>query len=79
VEQYVGVKDGDVIFPYPTEAFPGVIRKTVARSKAIFPKDFKAPENAPNVLLILTDDVGFSASSTFGGPVPTPNLDKLVD
>jgi arylsulfatase len=36
-------------------------------------------EGAPNVLLILTDDVGFSAASTFGGPVPTPNLDRLAD
>ena len=34
-----------------------------------------APGGAPNVLLILTDDVGFGASSTFGGPVPTPTLD----
>ncbi len=30
------------------------------------------------MLLILTDDVGFAASSTFGGPVPTPNLDSLA-
>ena len=32
----------------------------------------------PNVLLILTDDVGFGASSTFGGPVPTPTFDRLA-
>jgi arylsulfatase A-like enzyme len=36
------------------------------------------PEGAPNILLILTDDVGFGAASTFGGPVPTPNLDRLA-
>ncbi|WP_374145274.1 arylsulfatase [Sphingomonas sp. 28-63-12] len=36
------------------------------------------PKNAPNIILILTDDVGFGASSTFGGPVPTPNLDRLA-
>lgn len=78
VEQYVGVKEGDTVLPYPAEPFAGVIRKTVGRSKAVFPGDLKAPERAPNVLLILTDDVGFSASSTFGGPVPTPNLDTLA-
>jgi arylsulfatase A-like enzyme len=37
-----------------------------------------APRTPPNVLLILTDDVGFGASSTFGGPVPTPTLDGLA-
>jgi len=78
VEQYVGVTEGDIVLPYPAEPFPGVIGKTESRSKQAFPKDIKAPGNAPNVLLIMTDDVGFSASSTFGGPVPTPNLDKLA-
>jgi len=33
---------------------------------------------APNVLLILTDDVGFGATSTFGGPIPTPTFDRLA-
>jgi arylsulfatase A-like enzyme len=35
-------------------------------------------KNAPNILLILTDDVGYGASSTFGGPIPTPTLDTLA-
>ena len=38
----------------------------------------KPPTGAPNVLLILTDDVGFGASGAFGGPVPTPTLEKLA-
>ncbi|WP_320076681.1 arylsulfatase [Novosphingobium ovatum] len=38
----------------------------------------RAPAGAPNVLLILTDDVGFGASSAFGGPIPTPALDGLA-
>jgi arylsulfatase A-like enzyme len=78
VEQYVGVTEGDVVLPYPAEPFSGVIRKTVGRSKGVFSKDLSAPEDSPNVLLIMTDDAGFAASSTFGGPVPTPNLDKLA-
>jgi arylsulfatase A-like enzyme len=43
-----------------------------------WPKEISAPEGAPNVLLIMIDDVGFGASSAFGGPVPTPNFDTLA-
>ena len=43
-----------------------------------WPEMVKAPEGAPNVVLILVDDVGFATTSTFGGPVPTPNFDKLA-
>jgi len=43
-----------------------------------FPRRPSAPAGAPNVLLIMTDDVGFSAASTFGGPVPTPTFDALA-
>jgi len=40
--------------------------------------EVKAPENAPNVVIVLIDDVGFGATSTFGGPIRTPILDKLA-
>jgi arylsulfatase len=40
--------------------------------------EVKAPEDAPNVVVILLDDVGFGATSTFGGPVTTPTLDRLA-
>src|SRR5688572_17603611 len=36
------------------------------------------PKSAPNVLVILLDDVGFGASSTFGGVIHTPNADRLA-
>ena len=36
------------------------------------------PKGAPNILLIMTDDVGFSAPSTFGGVIPTPALDRIA-
>lgn len=36
------------------------------------------PEGAPNVVLVLLDDVGYAATSTFGGAVPTPSLDALA-
>lgn len=37
-----------------------------------------APQGAPNVIIILIDDLGFGATSTFGGPIPTPTLDTLA-
>jgi len=39
----------------------------------------KAPKGAPNVIVILIDDQGFGATNTFGGPVATPNMDKLAE
>jgi arylsulfatase len=37
-----------------------------------------APAGAPNVVIVLIDDVGFGAAETFGGPVPMPTLDRLA-
>src|ERR1700723_4715163 len=65
------------VLPRPQPPFKGHIGRTVEESTKDFPQEVKAPNGAPNVLLILTDDVGFGASSTFGGPVPTPAFDKL--
>jgi arylsulfatase len=39
----------------------------------------KAPDGAPNVLYIVLDDVGFSAMSCYGGPIETPNIDRIVE
>jgi arylsulfatase A-like enzyme len=41
-------------------------------------EQLRPPEGAPNVLVILIDDVGFGASSAFGGPVETPNAQRLA-
>jgi arylsulfatase len=38
----------------------------------------KAPAGAPNVVYIVLDDVGFSALQSYGGPIPTPNIDRIV-
>lgn len=40
--------------------------------------EVKAPEDAPNVIVVLVDDLGFAGTSTFGGPVNTPTFDKLA-
>ena len=39
----------------------------------------KAPDGAPNVIYIVLDDVGFSAMSTYGGPIETPNIDRIAN
>ena len=66
------------ILPKPDAAFTGVIGQTFRDFKEDYPQPIKAPANAPNVLLILVDDLGFGQPGTFGGPVPTPNLDRLA-
>ena len=67
------------VLPRPEPPFKGKIGRTVKESVPDFPKGVEAPKGAPNVLLILTDDVGFGASSTFGGPIQTPTMDRLAN
>jgi len=67
------------VLPRPEPPFKGHIGHTTKESTKDFPPEVQAPKGAPNVLLILTDDVGFAASSTFGGPVPTPTMDQLAN
>jgi arylsulfatase len=64
--------------PMPDPPFAGTIGKTYKESKQDWPAPPKAPAGAPNVVIILLDDVGFGQTSTFGGPAPTPNLEKLA-
>lgn len=64
--------------PIPPAPFEGTIGETYETSTPAFPNDLSAPEGAPNIVLILLDDTGFGQSGTFGGPIPTPNLDALA-
>src|SRR3990172_11990379 len=57
------------VLPRPEQPFKGNIGRTTKDSTLDFPKIVEAPKGAPNVLLILTDDVGFGATSPFGGPI----------
>lgn len=43
------------------------------------PFEVTAPEGAPNIVVVLIDDIGYSASSTFGGAIHTPTFEKLAD
>src|SRR5262249_17475073 len=55
------------------------IERTVKGSVPDFPTGVEAPKGAPNILLILTDDVGFGATSPFGGPIQTPSMHRIAD
>ena len=74
---------GSSLLYFPAQAqnqqpYQGVVGKTLAESKEWWPAPVKAPAGAPNVIWILLDDVGFGASSTFGGLISTPTFDTLA-
>jgi arylsulfatase A-like enzyme len=65
--------------PPPAPEFGGKIEKNAAQSTPWWPPRVVPPKGAPNILLIMTDDAGFGAPSTFGGVIPTPALDRIAD
>jgi arylsulfatase A-like enzyme len=66
------------ILPIPQPERP-VITETDARNAKLPPRfRVDAPKGAPNVVIILIDDLGFGATSSFGGPITTPTLDRLA-
>ena len=74
-----GIAAAQTVLPRPEQTFQGLAGRTTAESAPPqWPIPVAAPQGAPNVIVILTDDVGFGASSTFGGPIPTPTLDALA-
>jgi arylsulfatase A-like enzyme len=62
-----------------SQPYGGVVGKTLNDSKEWWPEPHKAPAGAPNVVWIILDDVGFGATSTFGGIIKTPNFDTLAN
>jgi arylsulfatase A-like enzyme len=64
--------------PPPDPKFGGVIKDSALKSKAWWAPHVVPPKQAPNVLLIMTDDVGYGAPSTFGGVIPTPAMDRIA-
>ena len=64
--------------PPPPQPFTGEINLNAAQSKPGWPARVVPPKGAPNILLIMTDDVGFGAPSTFGGVIPTPSMDRIA-
>ncbi|MGF1525807.1 MAG: sulfatase-like hydrolase/transferase [Candidatus Competibacterales bacterium] len=71
--------DGTVL-PFPPQPMASVTKPRLQDSTMEWPKPLeRLPEGAPNVLIVLLDDVGFGISETFGGEVRTPALDKLAN
>jgi arylsulfatase A-like enzyme len=67
--------------PIPDRPYTGLITYDAKDPDTSFPpiEPLRPPEGAPNVLVILLDDVGFAASSAFGGPCATPTAERLAD
>ena len=68
------------ILPIPDITPPGLTTFDAKDPDTTYPPivPLRPPEGGPNVLVILIDDVGFGASSAFGGPCQTPNLERLA-
>ena len=64
--------------PNPPPKFGGVINMDAQNSTPYWPPRVVPPKGAPNILLIMTDDQGYGISSTFGGVIPTPALDRIA-
>jgi arylsulfatase A-like enzyme len=68
------------ILPIPDRVSPGLTTYDAKDPDTAFPpiEPLRPPEGAPNVLVVLLDDVGFGASSAFGGPCRTPTAERLA-
>ena len=70
--------DGSIL-PFPPKPSTSIAGPTLQESKLVpFPADNRLPKDAPNVLIIMLDDVGFGLPDTFGGPIHTPTLSRLA-
>jgi arylsulfatase len=68
------------VLPIPDQAHVGLTTYDAKNPDTKYPpiRELRPPAGAPNVLVILIDDAGFGATSTFGGPCQTPNFEKLA-
>src|ERR1700733_3947977 len=69
--------DGKQLPPLPPE-FGGVIKESAKDSSPWWAPQVVPPQGAPNVLLIMTDDMGYGVSSAFGGVIPTPTIERVA-
>jgi arylsulfatase len=67
------------VLPIREPSNPVITELDARKAKAPPRFEVKAPEKAPNVLVILIDDIGYGHSSAFGGPIHMPTLEKLAD
>ena len=74
-----GAPDDGSVLPFPQTPSASVAGQTLQEStmqRRVEPS--RLPKNAPNILIIMLDDVGFGLPETFGGPIHTPTLSKLA-
>lgn len=64
--------------PFATSSFNGQLGRLIDESEPARPEVPIPDRDAPNIVLVLLDDVGFGTCGTFGGPVPTPALDRVA-
>ena len=72
---------GREVLPIPERGHVGLTTYDAKDPDTAFPpiEPVRPPDGAPNVLIVLLDDVGFAASSSFGGPIATPTFDRLAE
>jgi arylsulfatase A-like enzyme len=66
------------VLPIPEPKYKPITELDARKAKAPPRFEVKAPPSAPNVVIVLIDDMGFGTAGTFGGPVAMPTLDKLA-
>src|SRR3989449_5441841 len=76
--QVVGASDRPVL-PIPDAQYPHSTMLDFRKNTAPPRFEVKAPANAPNVLIVLIDDMGFGQSSAFGGPIQMPTVERLAN
>ena len=77
--QEPAVPDDGSVLPFPSQPMAGTAAQRLQDSVMQWPeRPQRLPEDAPNILIVLLDDVGFGVPSTFGGAVDTPTLDALA-
>lgn len=66
------------VLPIKEPTYPAITELDARNAKAPARFEVKAPDQAPNVVIVLVDDIGFGHSSAFGGPIQMPTLEKLA-
>ena len=63
--------------PIPDPVFPKITELDARNATAPPPFSISVPQGAPNIVIVLIDDIGFGAAATFGGAIETPTLERL--